>query len=407
VTLPIVFRQVRIFDGVSVLPADTVIIQEGLISAVGSHLTFPPSAIVINGTRQTLLPGLIDAHTHTFDPSNLRRALIFGVTTEFDMFTDWHLAQEIKALQKRGEGHDLADLRSAGTLITAPGGHGTEYGLPIPTITEPTEAQAFIDARIEEGSDYIKIVYDDCSYATGQLWPTLSKETLAAVIEAAHRRGKLAVVHMLRRRDAEDAIEVGVDGLAHLFVDQLPDAGFNQSIVASPVFVIPTLSILEYVCGRPDASPLMQHPHFAPYLSLADRTRLQRRFTYRFGSYDVAEAMVRQLKAMGLPILAGTDAPLGTIHGASLHRELELLVKAGLTPMEALAAATSVPARVFGLSDRGRIAEGMRADLVLVEGDPTSTILATRAISAVWKQGKEVDRQAYQALLEQEGREQK
>src|SRR5262249_5377183 len=79
-TLPIVFRQVRIFDGVSVLPADTVIIQEGSISAVGSHLTLPPSAIVIDGTGQTLLPGLIDAHTHTFDPSDLRQALIFGVT---------------------------------------------------------------------------------------------------------------------------------------------------------------------------------------------------------------------------------------------------------------------------------------------------------------------------------------
>src|SRR5215467_14314567 len=401
----LVFRQIRIFDGVSVLPADTVIVQEGTIAAIGSDLAFPPDALVIDGMGRTLMPSLIDAHTHTFDLAGLQQALIFGVTTEFDMFTDWHQAQEIKALQKRGEGQDLADLRSSGTLVTAPGGHGTEYGLPIPTITEPTEAQAFIDARIEEGSDYIKIVYDDCSYATGQPWPTLSKETLAAVVEAAHRRGKLAIVHVLRLRDAYDAIEADADGLAHLFVDQLPDSVFHQSVAASHVFVIPTLSILEYVCGRPDATSLMQHSHLSSYFSLADRTRLQRRFAYHFGSFTVAEEAVRQLRALGVPILAGTDAPLGTIHGASLHRELELLVKAGLTPMEALAAATSVPARVFGLPDRGRIAEGLRADLVVVEGDPTSNILATRDISAIWKQGKEIDRQAHRVLLEQEGRE--
>ena len=78
---------------------------------------------------------------------------------------------------------------------------------------------------------------------------------------------------------------------------------------------------------------------------------------------------------------AGTDAPnSGTAHGASLHGELQLLVEAGLTPTEALAAATSAPAAAFHLTDRGRIAPGLRADLVLVEGDPTADILQTRAI---------------------------
>ena len=81
--------------------------------------------------------------------------------------------------------------------------------------------------------------------------------------------------------------------------------------------------------------------------------------------------------------------------GASIHRELELLVAAGLTPREALAAATSVPAAIFGLTDRGRVSPGLRADLLLVDGDPTSQITATRAIVGVWKQGDPVDRDAY------------
>ena len=87
---------------------------------------------------------------------------------------------------------------------------------------------------------------------------------------------------------------------------------------------------------------------------------------------------MRQLKAANVLILAVTDAPNpGTMHGASIHRELELLVQAGLTPLEALASATSVPAAIFGLADRGRIAPALRADLLLVQGDPTADIQAT------------------------------
>ena len=101
-----------------------------------------------------------------------------------------------------------------------------------------------------------------------------------------------------------------------------------------------------------------------------------------------------------MPILAGTDAPNpGTAHGASLHRELELLVHAGLAPTEALAAATSVPASAFHLADRGRVARGLRADLVLVNGDPTRDITATRDIVGVWKGGAPVDRAAYAKRL--------
>jgi imidazolonepropionase-like amidohydrolase len=284
-------------------------------------------------------------------------------------------------------------------MVTAPGGHGTEFGVPIPTLTEPQEAQTFVDARIAEGSDYIKIVYDDRAHRADQPEPTLSKETMAAVIEAAHRRGKRTVVHVLKLQDALDAIEVGIDGLAHLFVDQLPDASFAQLAASSHIFAIPTLSVLEYLCGVADSESLINDPLISPYLSSADRAQLRSRRPYRFGDHSVAQEAVRQLKAVGVPILAGTDAPFGSVHGVSLHHELELLVKSGLTPMESLAAATSVPARIFDLPDRGRIAAGLRADLLLVEGDPTSDIRATRAIAGVWKQGAAIDRQAYRRQI--------
>jgi imidazolonepropionase-like amidohydrolase len=89
----------------------------------------------------------------------------------------------------------------------------------------------------------------------------------------------------------------------------------------------------------------------------------------------------------------------GTAHGISLHGELQLLVRAGLSPVQALRAATSVPARRFGLSDRGRIGPGLPADLVLIDGDPAGDITATLSISKVWRRGTQLDRDAKRAAL--------
>jgi imidazolonepropionase-like amidohydrolase len=345
----------------------------------------------------TLLPGLIDAHTHVFGDA-LRKAVVHGVTTELDMFTAHFLAAMMRSEQAAGGASGRADLFSAGTLVTVPGGHGTEYGMAIPTLEGPEAAPAFVDARLAEGSDYIKIVYDDGS-AYGKSTPTLSKETMAAVIAAAHARGKLAVVHIGTLKDAGEAIESGADGIVHLFLDRPPDASFGKLVARHRAFVIPTLTVLESVTGVAGGASLSADAAMAKALYPVEVDYLSKPFRTRPGStlaFAHAQATVRQLRAANVPVLAGTDAPNpGTVHGASLHRELELLVTAGLTPLEALAAATSVPAARFKLADRGRIAPGMRADLLLVQGDPTSDIRATRKIVRVWKGGVPIDRASY------------
>ena len=193
----------------------------------------------------------------------------------------------------------------------------------------------------------------------------------------------------------------------HLFVDQSVDDALVRLAVDKKAFVIPTLTVLESIGGDGGGSSLVADPARA-YLSPADRRALKSGFPRsgdRIGSTrgGIPTDAVRKLHAAGVPILAGTDAiNPGTAHGASLHRELELLVAAGLSPSQALAAATSVAADRFGLADRGRIAPGLRADLLLVTGDPCTEIKATRAIVGVWKQGQPIDREARKAAVRRE-----
>jgi imidazolonepropionase-like amidohydrolase len=395
-----VIRGTRVFDGHNVLNQTDVWVENGKIKAVGKGLKVSSNVKTIDGAGDTLLPGLIDSHTHAWGDA-LKEAEIFGVTTELDMFTDVKYMQQTKKEQAEGKDLDLADLRSAGTLATAPGGHGTEYGIQIPTLSSPAEAQAWVDARVAEGSDYIKIVIDDAS-AYGGHRPTLSQETLKALIDAAHKRGKIAVVHIGKQQDARNAIDAGADGLAHLFADSPPAPDFGKFVAAHHAFIVPTLSVLDSISGTSGES-LTTDPKLEPYLTGDDIGNLKKSFP-KFStalSEKYAEQTVAQLRAAHVPVLAGTDAPNpGTSHGVSIHRELELLVRSGLTPTEALSAATAVPAATFHLDDRGVIAPEKRADLLLVKGDPTQDITSTRDIVSVWKLGVEDDRASYRASIE-------
>jgi imidazolonepropionase-like amidohydrolase len=399
-----VIRHARVFDGERTLPNTEVLVESGRIKAVGANLKVPVGTREVDGAGDTLLPGLIDAHTHVWGDA-LKQALMFGVTTELDMFSDIKTDIEIREKEAAGKNLDAADLRTAGTLVTVEKGHGTEYGLKIPVLASAADAQAFVDARVAEGSDYIKIIYDDGS-AYGRSIPTLSKEELAAVVVAAHKRHKLVVVHIGSQAGARDAIEAGADGLAHTFEDSPPAADFAELVKRHHAFVIATLSVNESVSGKASGASLVADSDLSPYIDSASVTNLKSGFPAGMGSkvnFANALASVRVLHAAHVPILAGTDAPNpGTAHGASIHRELELLVQAGLTPEAALASATSLPAKTFGLTDRGRIAPGLRADLLLVKGDPTQSITATRAIVSVWKTGVEEDRATYRAALEKE-----
>jgi len=399
-----VIRGARVFDGERLLTDADVWVESGRIKAVGPHLRTAANVREIDAHGDTLLPGLIDAHTHTWADA-LKQSLLFGVTTELDMFSDPKFDAGVRTREAAGQNHDAADLRSAGTLVTVEKGHGTEYGIKIPVLASPADAQSFVDARLAEGSDYIKIIYDNGG-AYGLTFPTLTKEELAAVVAAAHKRHKLAVVHIGSQAGARDAIEAGADALVHIFEDEPPAPDFPKLAKDHHAFVVATLTVNESVTGKASGVSLVTDARLSPYIDAASATNLKKSFPRGPASkvdFSNALAAVAALHKAGVPVLAGTDAPNpGTAHGVSIHRELQLLVQAGLTPAEALSAATSVPARAFGLIDRGRIAPGLRADLLLVKGDPTQDIAATRDIVTIWKTGFAYDRAPARAAVEKE-----
>lgn len=386
----LVIRDVRVFDGERTREQTTVVVRDGRIHSVDRGTAEIAGATVVEGRGRTLLPGLIDSHVHVADDarSALEQALVMGVTTVFDMFSGGERLKTLKQVAA-GDAVDVADVRTAGTGATAPGGHPTQMGGPsIPTIASADEANAFVKARIAEGSDYIKIVYDDLSgmkdlSGISKPLPILSKSALKALVAAAHKRERLAVVHALSESQAREAIQAGADVLVHLFMGSTASATFGSFAARHSVAIMPTLSV---ICGNSEAPALLVDENLSPLIRPTWRRMLE--LPRRPSPCAGAQAVIRQLVAANVPILAGTDSPLpGTAYGVSLHGELALLVRSGLTPRQALAAATSRPAKIFGLQDRGLIRPGLRADLVLVEGDPTEDILATRRIVAVWKRG--------------------
>jgi imidazolonepropionase-like amidohydrolase len=392
----------RIFDGYTVLAAHTVVLDNGRITAIGGPP--PTGAELIDATGATLLPGLIDAHAHT-NESSLALALRFGVTTELEMHGTYTRQRRTPITTN----HALADVRSAGFGLTPPGGHPSELvpkdftgflpdgpaGGPPPVqafVTSPADAVAVIPRLVESGSDYIKFMIDDGSVEGHPGLPMLDQATLNAGVAEAHRHGMLTLAHTFTIDATRMAIDAGIDGLAHLFVEPPTDA-IIELIANSGAFVVPCMVMNASLMGITGAD-LAADPRVADRLTDTWLDVLNRSFDrYPQGRIIDVMASVLALHQAGVDVLVGTDAshPLpfvgGLAHGASVHRELGYLVEAGLTPAEALTAATATTARRFGLDDRGLIAEGRSADLLLVDGDPTTDIDDTLNIRAVWRRG--------------------
>jgi imidazolonepropionase-like amidohydrolase len=319
-----------------------------------------------DGRGGYLLPGLIDTHVHIDHPDQLAVGLRWGVTTMLDMGTPrW---DDLRALRDADD-DARADLRGVSSPACATRGTAVrKMNYPASTaVRNPGDAARWIAERLDQDPDYVKVVLEEKLPFRPK---PLSPETVAALVAHAHRAGKKVVVHAVSSRAYTVALDAGADVITHAPIRDTVSADLARRISTRGTAVSPTLVMIRTILNT-----------------------LKLPFTPKSLNFANTVASTRALHQAGATIVLGTDAnaddtsPARIAHGTSAHDELALLVHAGLRPSEALSAATSRAAAVFGLDDRGVIATGKRADLLLVARDPVRDITATRDIVGVWKRG--------------------
>ena len=354
----------RVFDGTHLSNPRSLQIVDGLISAEENAV---PVGEIVDAQGGAVLPGLIDGHVHVDDPQQTTTLAWWGVSTALDMG-----AKDPGLFAGRREDAGRTSLRTAGFPAGPPTGtHIARLGYPVRIgITDADDAIGWVAQRVSEGSDYIKVLLEP--RIPGQSDP-LDPRTAAALVTAAHAAGRMVVMHTTTIDTVQVALAAGADVFTHTPLAGIFEPAFVRQIVHAGTVAVPTLSMMQAIATH------WPFPVRPPGIA-----------------FEHALASVGVLHRAGVPIVAGTDAnadpatPARVPHGESLHGELALMVQAGLTPVDALRAATSIPADVFGLSDRGAIRPGLRADLLLVAGDPTVDIAATRDIRGVWIAGERV-----------------
>ena len=392
----------RLIDGTGrVIENGTLIIDGGRIVAAGPAATaVPAGATRVDVKGKTLLPGLVNAHGHVAattglrsDPAsytrdNLTRQLRtyaqYGVTTVFSLGDDQALGFELRNEQAIGP-LDRARLFVAGAVITG---------------ATAEEARAMASKVADMKPDLLKIRVDDNLGSTRKM----PEPAWRAVIDEAHQRNLKVAVHIYSLADAKATLEGGADFIAHSVRDVPVDEGFIAMLKSREVCYSPTFT-REISTFMYDATPTwVDDPFFVKGVTpdiIAQLKDSKRQAQIRNGAgwkagqqykagLEVAKRNLKTLVDRGVRIAFGTDTgPPARFQGFFEHLELELMVEAGLTPMQALVSATGDAARCHQRAGQfGTLAPGAAADLLILGANPLDHIRNTRSIEQVWINGR-------------------
>jgi imidazolonepropionase-like amidohydrolase len=415
-----VLRHVTVIDGEGGPPRhDVALVIEGekIRSITDAKIEPPKDATVIDLSGKFVMPEIVNAHGHlgllkgtrlsagNYTKENVERHLLqyqdYGVGTVLVMGTD-----RDEAFAWRSESHD--GRIPGATIYTAGRGFGVPQGLPpaamgADSIYRPAtadEARKDVDELATHQPDIVKLWLDDF---WGQ-FPRMKPEIYAAIIDEAHKQNLRVAAHVYHEEDAQQLVDDGVDALAH----SVRDADIPDSLVAEMkkknVAYIGTLSLDEFQTAYAGDPAWLNDPYFRNALEPGVYemiTSPQYKQSIKDDKKTPAELAAQPIEMKNLKKLfdAGIFVALGTDSGATPtrafgfaeHQELQLLVKAGLTPLQAITIATKNGAEFLHASNEfGVLRRGLKADFIVLDKDPSADIRNTESISAVWKDGKKV-----------------
>jgi imidazolonepropionase-like amidohydrolase len=420
----LVLRNFTLIDGNGGAPLSNaaLVIDDGRISWVGaaSQLQAPHGAAVQDLNGAFVMPGIIDLHAHiaesdgiTQDPKtlftreNVHADLLhyasYGVTSVASLGTDQPLVYELREEQHRSR-PNVARIFTAGRGFAAKGGLPAQPGA-IPGVpyeeNDPKQAAADVNELASHHPDLVKIWVDD---NFGKL-PKIPIGVSKAIIDTSHEHGLKTVAHVFYLNDAKALVDAGLNGLAHSVRDQLIDDALIDAMKAHGTWMMSaTLAREAALVAFADPTPMLSDPFFAR--SVPDKVQglmrtpeFQKRVTAdpQFKNYPRylknAQQNLKRLADAGVRYAFGSDSgPPSRFGGYGEHWELALMVEAGLTPAQAITAATKSAAEFLGARDLGTLEQGKWADLIVLTANPLEHIENTRRIDAVYVAGNKVQR---------------
>ncbi len=404
-TGPIVFEGARLLTGERRPPIEdsALVVNDGRITAAGPRATIkaPAGATVIDVRGKTIMPALVDAHSHlgytdvrtgitssaSYTRDNLldqlRRYAYHGIAATLSLGLDrGDLPYQLRASPTPG----AALFLTAGRGIAMPNaGPNADYWKDAAYgVTTEAEARAAVRELAAKKVDIVKIWVDDRNKTVTPLPPSLYRP----IIAEAHSRGLRVVAHVFYLADAKELLRAGIDGFAHGIRDLDVDEEIMTLFKQRPqVFVIPNL---------PDTPPsiadLAWLSETLPPRAIEEMKKTAVASPARPRLFEVQARSLARLAAAGVRIAFGTDAGVGAPYGFSAHTELADMVAAGMTPSDVIVAATRTSAEVMRLNQLGTIAAGKSADFIVLDANPLDDIRNTRRISRVYLRGTEINR---------------
>lgn len=411
---------VTVIDGTGGPPLrDASVLVEGerIAAVLRAGEPRPPADRRVDGAGGYLIPGLIDGHIHLrggteVGPMGLREValdfdeaiaalhsyLYAGVTAVYDAGNVPEFIFELRSRERSGA-IVAPRIFATGSIVTWPGSHGSGPGALL--VDEWPGDREAVDAHIAARPDMVKFTLEERGWGARPMIPFLPPALLEQLVEYYNDAGIRTVVHVAGEFRARQAVFAGVDSLAHPVIIGPVSDRWVQLMAVKRIPFASTLTIGENYSRLADHPDFLEQPLYRHVLSEEERARLrgpvaadyrERRWTrWMELMTPVAQENIRQIHAAGGIVALGTDQTIGP----AVHREMELLVAAGISPPDVIRIATLNAARYLGREeDLGSITVGKLADLVLLQADPTQDIGNARRIVAVFKGGQRIDREA-------------